>query len=114
MSGRIAHVTLAIVLFLTACERGTEPPRNNEERAFAAQCKAEGGEFSRYGLQMQAIACKKPLRPAVDAGKACTDGSQCEAGTCLGATRSCAPVVNEWYCEPEVIKGQVVDVVCGE
>lgn len=104
---------LAAMATLAACEPDYyAPPRNSEEKAMAAQCEADGGQFSRTGFDAQIVFCKMPERPAKDAGKMCTDGSQCEAGNCLAETKSCAPVVNAPFCEPVLIQGERVVVEC--
>lgn len=110
--GVIACVLCSI---LVACQSNVRdysaPPRTSEEKALAASCATKGGHFARFGFAAAGI-CELPKYPAKDAGKACTDGSQCDTGTCLAATRSCAPAVHEWYCEPILEHGKKVDVLC--
>lgn len=103
----------AMLFFMAAClsdhERG---PRTKEERAMAKECTAKGGKFARTGIYAQITFCQMPKRAAVDAGQMCTDGSQCEAGSCLAETGTCAPVVNAWICEPVLEKGERLEVLC--
>ena len=87
------------------------PPLTNEEKALAAKCEVGGGHFERFGFSRAAI-CKMPVLPAADAGKSCSDGSQCETGTCLAKTRSCAPLLNSMYCEPVLENGKSITVMC--
>ncbi|WP_284323667.1 hypothetical protein [Cypionkella aquatica] len=103
------------VMFLVSCVDGYErPPKTSDEKAMAASCQAEGGQFARTGIAAQMTYCKKPEQPAKDAGKSCSDGSQCETQTCLAATKTCAPVVNRSYCEPILERGETINVLCAD
>lgn len=105
---------LALVTIAVGCRPYPDydtPPLTNDERALAANCEVDGGQFERFGFSRAAI-CKMPELPARDAGKTCTDGSECETGTCLAKTRSCAPLLHTMYCEPVLKKGKTLNVMC--
>src|SRR3990167_7543000 len=61
-------------------EIAANTPRNADERAEAAACPAKGGHLARVG-KAQALRC---IITYADAGKACTDGSQCLGHRCSG------------------------------
>ncbi|MBL4926601.1 hypothetical protein [Fuscibacter oryzae] len=111
---RSVQIIAAAFLLASCVDEYDRPPHTAEEKALATSCQAEGGQFSRTGLYAQMAYCKKPERPARDAGKSCSDGSQCEAGECLAKGGTCAPIVNHWYCEPVLEKGQEVAVACAD
>lgn len=98
--GKSAMGILATLVLVTGCQDAG--PRNAAEREKAAACQAQGGTFGRLGKKSQIPICTIPEKAASDAGKSCSDGSQCEANICLAATSSCAPVVYGNYC------GQVI------
>ena len=111
---KVALIATAAFLLASCVDDYERPARTNEEKALAESCQAEGGQFARTGLSAQMTYCKKPEGPAKDAGKSCSDGSQCEAQTCLASTKTCAPVVNRAYCEPILEHGTTVDVLCAD
>ncbi|TCL10179.1 hypothetical protein BXY66_2248 [Shimia isoporae] len=102
---------LAALVLVTGCQDAA--PRNAAEREKAAECQAQGGTFGRLGKKAQIPICSLPEKPASDAGKSCSDGSQCEANICLAETSSCAPVVHGNYCyKTLLVKGEEVSLEC--
>lgn len=76
---------LIALLVLTAC---APPPRPSPDVAVStgsaeASCKAKGGHLERVG-KLQALRC---ITTYADAGKACTDGSQCLGQRCMGEAK---------------------------
>lgn len=76
---KIFLMTLLMTLLLVACSNNSSTPGSSTAVASANftsidRCKQLGGTWSRDGT-IFFFGC---LRPAIDAGKACTDSSQCE------------------------------------
>ena len=72
-------MTLLMAFLIAACSSNSSTPGSSTAPASANftsmdRCKQLGGKWSRDGTVFF-FGC---LRPAVDAGKACTDSSQCE------------------------------------
>ena len=111
---KIAFFAIAAFFLASCVDEYARPARTVEEKALAVSCEADGGQFARTGIAAQMTYCKKPERAASDAGKSCSDGSQCETQTCLAATKTCAPIVNRNYCEPILEHGESVDVMCAD
>ncbi|KPA21900.1 hypothetical protein shim_17850 [Shimia sp. SK013] len=110
--GKSAVGILAALVFVTGCQDAG--PRSAAEREKAAACQAQGGTFGRLGKKAQIPNCTLPEKPASDAGKSCSDGSQCEANLCLAETSSCAPVVHGYYCGQVILfEGQKSGLECG-
>lgn len=63
-----------------AAESAQLAPRNPDEAAEAAACPGKHGRLERVG-KAQTLRC---IVTYSDAGKACTDGAQCQAGRCTG------------------------------
>ncbi len=110
--GKSAMGFWAALVFVTGCQDAG--PRNTAEREKAAACQAQGGTFGRLGKKAQVPICTLPEKPASDAGKSCSDSSQCEANICLGETSRCAPVVHGNYCGQTILsEGQKAELLCG-
>lgn len=98
----LAGLLCLLTLTLTACagakenshSKVSEKPVVEEmtlsERAYSLKtresCEAENGTWQRVGLAGR-LSC---ILPTTDAGKACTDGSQCQV-TCMLKERNIAP-----------------------
>lgn len=92
-------------------------PRNADEQAEAASCPGKGGHIERVG-KLQALRC---IVRYADAGKACTDGSQCLGKRCVGdfedtaalppATGTCAATNDPFGCQT-IIRDGVAATLC--
>jgi hypothetical protein len=111
----VKGTALAIVLALglTACR--TETPQDNSEslgipdEISAGACRRAGG--SRTGIVGQAC-----VFPTPDAGKTCTDSTQCQSGCFTqeeGATEGqCAAFTSTFGCRSEVVNGVAEPSLC--
>lgn len=92
-------------------ERGAMPAGER------AQCLSGGGTVQRMGMAAREM-CVRPMK---DAGKACTDSSQCE-GRCIAPAETPAPAANvtgtcqrttaQFGCFGEVEQGRVRGILC--
>ena len=123
---------LATAIFITACggtsssktDKPADPIKPAVSLSELAQsiksesaCKAKGGQWQRVGM-LQALAC---VLPTSDAGKACTDASQCQM-SCLvvnpalkpgsKATGQCSDSTNVFGCKTYVKNGKVEGTLC--
>ena len=53
-----------------------------QDMTYGNSCRSKGGDWERTGQDME-YRCRIP---AVDAGKVCSDGSECSYGICTGGT----------------------------
>lgn len=86
------YLLTAVLMFgLAACAQApaadAPAPPSQSASAAASECTARGGRIERVG-RAQTEQCV--IRYA-DAGRACTDGSQCQAGACLGSVEAAHP-----------------------
>jgi hypothetical protein len=78
------------------------------------QCAAEGGDWQAWGSEGREF-CQIPAK---DAGKSCTDGSQCTYGVCRSTEETtsgkgvCAKHPAEFGCYKVIEKGQIVNELC--
>lgn len=78
------------------------------------QCSVEGGDWEEWGSEGQAF-CQIPSQ---DAGKSCTDGSQCSYGVCRSTENTpagegvCSKYPTEFGCYNVIKNGQIEDRVC--
>ena len=94
-----------------------ERPRTTLSKAEKEACLADGGRLAMMGL----FGGEGCARPMTDAGKACTDGSQCQGRTCLLDTGrpdfkppaddaqvvgQCAPTDHNFACRWRVFDGR--------
>ncbi|MBB1486797.1 hypothetical protein H4O21_09265 [Oceanospirillum sp. D5] len=117
---------------LTACAGTTKDSHNASsadtaakmtlsERAYSLKtresCEAEGGTWQRVGLARR-LSC---ILPTTDAGKACTDGSQCQVACMLKerniapgtpATGQCHDSTQRFGCRAYVSDGKAGHVLC--
>ena len=116
----MARIVLALAAFLTLTACADEPatvadaPR---EEPTLENCARLGGYVQRVGL-LGREACVVTYK---DAGKACTDGSQCE-GDCWGEARpfapgepakgTCQPTNMPFGCNSRVNNGVASPVLC--
>lgn len=105
-------IGLATLLLLTACS--TTPPAQD---AAASTCLAGGGTMTQVG-KLQTWKCVTPYK---DAGKACTDSSQCEGDcqTSVTTQTGSAPISgtcqannSHFGCSATVEKGQLGRAIC--
>jgi len=66
----------AVLLALTAVSASTQPQPKKLSDAERKECLATGGSIGIMGL----LGGEGCVHPMPDAGKPCTDGSQCKAG----------------------------------
>ena len=119
MRQRVQQILLSgLVAALAACAAPTTPVAEPRDEA---SCKAQGGNWRTVGM-MQTEACE--IRYP-DAGKTCTDGSQCAGGMCLtdaatpenaGArtTGVCQPTNMTFGCFSEVKDGVTQPGLCAD
>ncbi|MGY2374467.1 hypothetical protein ACW9IB_08160 [Pseudomonas sp. SDO524_S393] len=111
------YLALASLLLVSACTstpHTTTPPAKN---ASASECLAGGGTMRQVG-KLQSWQCITPYK---DAGKACTDSSQCE-GECQTSvttqsgkgpvTGACQADNGHFGCSATVEKGQLGRAIC--
>ncbi|MCD7039544.1 hypothetical protein LRQ11_21110 [Pseudomonas sp. MAFF 311095] len=109
-------ISLAALLLVSACSTTshTAPPAPD---APASECLAGGGSMKQVG-KLQSWKCITPYK---DAGKACTDSSQCE-GECRTSvttssenrpvTGACQADNGRFGCSATVEKGQLGRAMC--
>jgi hypothetical protein len=117
---RIPALTAAIAaLMLSACaapsaQQAAEPAPSAQ--TLAAQCSAKGGSIQPVG-KAQIPTC---VVPYADAGKACTDKSQCE-GACIlegnlepasDVTGQCQKTNRQFGCYAKVVNGKSTGAIC--
>lgn len=82
-----------------------------------ASCVARGGQMERVG-RAQTLQC---VITYADAGKSCTDGSQCQAGRCHGpmeaasrenVTGQCQPTNMAFGCYTTITNGRMGAAIC--
>lgn len=118
---RIPALTAAIAaLMLSACaapsaQQAAEPAAPSAQ-TLAAQCSAKGGSIQPVG-KAQIPTC---VVPYADAGKACTDKSQCE-GACIlegnlepasDVTGQCQKTNRQFGCYAKVVNGKSTGAIC--
>jgi hypothetical protein len=101
-----------LALVLAACAPVAAPPASP-----LAACEAQGGRLMRVG-RLQSEQC---VLPYGDAGKACTDGDQCE-GQCIGRETAMSPGQNAvgacqaehpmFGCFATIEDGRVAGILC--
>lgn len=72
----IAFIGIVGLAALSPAEADANKRLSDEERS---SCIAKGGRVATFGL-LNGEGCVLPMK---DAGKKCTDGSQCDGGTCF-------------------------------
>ena len=125
-------VLLAATMLISACggtssskmdkpAEPTKPVASLSELARSlkseSSCKAKGGQWQRVGM-LQTFVC---VLPTSDAGKSCTDGSQCQM-SCLAkdpsltpgskATGQCSKSTNIFGCKTRVKDGKIEGTLC--
>ena len=118
---RILALTAAIAtLTLSACaapstQQAAEPAAPSAQ-TLAAQCAAKGGSIQPVG-KAQIPTC---VVPYADAGKACTDKSQCE-GACIlegnleaqgDVTGQCQKTNRQFGCYAKIVNGKSTGAIC--
>ncbi|USQ94822.1 hypothetical protein [Caulobacter sp. RL271] len=102
-------------LMLSACAPTAEPAAPSAQ-TLAAQCSAKGGSIQPVG-KAQIPTC---VIPYADAGKACTDKSQCE-GACVlegnlepqeNVTGACQKTNRQFGCYAKVVNGKTTGAIC--
>ena len=132
---RIAPL-IALLLLTTGCEQSPPPllerpprpiagqdvtPRDAHEAAVAAACPASGGWLQRDGLAGGLIC----VVAYADAGKVCTDGSQCQGRQCRAEPRyrpwpqsllptngRCVATNNPFGCYSALTRGRLRGGIC--
>ena len=108
-------LTAAIALLSAACAPSAEPAAPSAE-TLAAACAAKGGAIQPVG-KAQVPTC---VIPYADAGKACTDKSQCQ-GACVlegnletqgEVTGACQKTNRQFGCYAKVVKGKATTAIC--
>lgn len=103
-----------LLALLAACSAPAEGPAQTERIADEAACTALGGEWTRLGLAPD----PQCVLQTSDAGRACSDGAQCE-GLCLAPEGSvdgtrvegtCSTTTNPFGCQQRVHEGVVMEL----
>ena len=112
---RILALTAVAALLLSACAPTAEPAAPSAEN-LASACAAKGGSIQPVG-KAQIPTC---VVPYADAGKACTDKSQCE-GACIlegnlepasDVTGQCQETNRQFGCYAKVVNGKSTGAIC--
>lgn len=112
---RIFALSAVAGLLLSACAPTAEPAAPSAQ-TLAAQCSAKGGTMQPVG-RAQIPTC---VIPYADAGKACTDKSQCE-GACIaegnlesqGAVAGqCQKTNRQFGCYAKIVNGKSTGAIC--
>lgn len=112
---RILALTATAALLLAACAPTAEPaaPSAND---LVAQCSAKAGSVQPVG-RAQIPTC---VIPYADAGKACTDKSQCE-GACIAdgnaesqnaVSGQCQKTNRQFGCYAKIVNGKSTGTIC--
>lgn len=115
---RILAFAAAAALLLTACAPTGTPTASTppSAEAQAAACSAKGGSIQPVG-KAQIPTC---VIPYADAGKACTDKSQCE-GQCVlegnlepqgEVAGACQKTNRQFGCYARVVNGKATGAIC--
>jgi hypothetical protein len=113
---------LAVALMAVALQASASDPAQAASRRAAAACQAKGGSLHPV-CRMATPICVVRYR---DAGKACTDNSQC-LGECVTSSTTrrpfwpwdkpavgvCSPDNDPCGCKTEIIGGKPQDYICG-
>ncbi|MBL8549743.1 MAG: hypothetical protein JNJ73_07140 [Hyphomonadaceae bacterium] len=93
-------------------------PEATSGQASAGDCASRGGSMQPVG-RMQSLQCVVPF---ADAGRACTDGSQCASGRCIGeapvarptgaASGVCQRTNFQFGCFATIVGGRQQAVLC--
>lgn len=82
------------------------------DAATEAECLAKGGRWGQWGLLPEEY-CQIPSK---DAGKSCTDGSECQYGLCMNREQRspgvCASYRHEFGCYSIIRNGQPESTLC--
>jgi hypothetical protein len=112
---------LLLLGFATAAYAQDCPPVNAEEqKARQQECRAAGGEWSRFGVHAHLCNVYSCAPRTLDAGKPCRNRADCEhlcvthAPAKIGAevTGECAAVKTTFGCFTHVDGGRIVGRVC--
>jgi hypothetical protein len=112
---RILALTAIAALLLAGCAPTAEPAAPSAA-TLAANCSAKGGSILPVG-KAQIPTC---VVPYADAGKACTDKSQCE-GQCVlegnlepqgAVTGQCQKTNRQFGCYAKVVNGKTTGAIC--
>lgn len=112
---RILALTAVAALLLAGCAPTAEPAAPTAE-TLASACSAKGGAIQPVG-KAQIPTC---VVPYADAGKACTDKSQCE-GACVlegnlepqgPVTGACQKTNRQFGCYARVVNGKATAAIC--
>ena len=111
------HAILAVaVLSVIGCA-APAPQASAPAASAESACADRGGRLERVG-RAQTLQC---VISFADAGKSCTDGSQCEAGRCLGpmeatpresVTGQCQPTNMAFGCYTTISGGRMGPAIC--
>lgn len=111
----LASLAATAALLLAGCAPTAEPAAPTAQ-TLAAQCSAKGGTIQPVG-KAQIPTC---VIPYADAGKACTDKSQCE-GQCVlegnleaqgDVTGACQKTNRQFGCYARVVNGKSTGAIC--
>lgn len=112
---RILALTAVAAVLLAGCAPTAQPAPPTAE-TLASACSAKGGTIQPVG-KAQIPTC---VTPYADAGKACTDKSQCQ-GQCVlegnleaqgEVTGACQKTDRQFGCYARVINGKATGAIC--
>lgn len=110
-----APMAAVAALLLSGCAPTAQPAAPSAD-TLVAQCSAKGGSVQPVG-KAQIPTC---VVPYADAGKACTDKSQCE-GACIlegnleatgDVTGQCQKTNRQFGCYAKVVNGKATAAIC--
>lgn len=113
---RILALTAVAALMLSACAAPSAQPAAPSANDLVAQCSAKGGSVQPVG-RAQIPTC---VIPYADAGKACTDKSQCE-GACIAegnlesqgaVSGQCQKTNRQFGCYAKIENGKATATIC--
>jgi hypothetical protein len=112
---RILALTAVAALMLSACAPTAEPAAPSAQ-SMASACSAKGGSIQPVG-RAQIPTC---VVPYADAGKACTDKSQCQ-GACIAEGNAesqnavagqCQKTNRQFGCYARIVNGKSTGTLC--
>ncbi len=112
---RTLALTALAVLLISGCAPTAQPTAPTAE-TLASACAAKGGTVKPVG-KAQIPTC---VTPYADAGKACTDKSQCQGGCILegnlepqgAVTGQCQKTDRQFGCYAKVENGKATAAIC--
>jgi len=114
------RILLLVFVSTTAFAQNCPPVNAEQQKAKETECRAAGGEWSRFGVHDHLCGIYSCAERTKDAGKACSNRADCEhlcvtkAPAQLGAQAAgeCTAVKTTFGCFTHVDGGRIVGRVC--